>query len=89
MKTVAETTPVPDPLGLLIRELERLSGVAESERAAADRAEIVRLRGEVAALQAAVAHLRAGTAPLPARLRTVVARAMIVAAEDAAPIPVR
>jgi hypothetical protein len=73
----------PDrPAAALLRELERITGLAETERAAADRAVISALRREVAELQAAVAHLRAGTAPLPVRLRPVVARAMLVADAD-------
>ncbi|NMH97670.1 hypothetical protein [Pseudonocardia acidicola] len=61
----------------LLRELERICGVADTERARADQATIAGLRGEVAALREAVAHLRATTAPLPGHLRPVVARAMI------------
>jgi hypothetical protein len=66
-------------VGPLLRELERISGHADTERAAADQALIGELRQEIVALRAAVAHLRAGTTPLPGRLRPVVARAMIAA----------
>jgi hypothetical protein len=65
------------PVTPLLRELERISGHADTERAAADQAVIAALRAEVTALRAAVAHLRAGTAALPGHLRPVVARAMI------------
>jgi hypothetical protein len=65
------------PIGPLLRELERISGHADTERAAADQALIAALREEITALRAAVAHLRAGTAALPTHLRPVVARAMI------------
>lgn len=65
------------PLEPLLRELERISGHADTERGAADQAVIAALRAEVSALRAAVAHLRAGAAALPGHLRPVVARAMI------------
>ncbi len=61
----------------LLRELERISGAADTERACADQALIVELRREIDELRAAVAHLRSGASPLPGRLRPVVARAMI------------
>jgi hypothetical protein len=64
-------------VGPLLRELERISGHADTERAVADQAIIAELREEIAALRAAVAHLRAGTTALPGHLRPVVARAMI------------
>jgi hypothetical protein len=67
----------PGPLEPLLQELQRISGHAESERAAADQALIADLRAEITALRAAVAHLRAGTAALPGHLRPVVARAML------------
>jgi hypothetical protein len=73
LRTAAESSPV----GPLLRELERISGHADTERAAADQAVIAALRAEVTALRAAVAHLRAGTAALPRHLQPVVARAMI------------
>ena len=69
-----ETRSVVQPLLL---ELQRISGHADSERAAADQALIAELRAEIAALRAAVAHLRAGTSALPRELRPVVARAML------------
>jgi hypothetical protein len=72
-RTAAESSPV----GPLLRELERISGHADTERAAADQAVITALRAEVTALRAAVAHLRAGTAALPRHLQPVVARAML------------
>lgn len=67
----------PTVVAPLLRELERISGRADTERAAADQALIAELREEIAALRAAVAHLRAGTAGLPGQLRPVVARAML------------
>lgn len=70
--------PDPSPLLPLLRELERISGFADTERAAADQALIAELRQEIAELRAAVAHLRAGTSALPRRLRPVVARAVII-----------
>ncbi|GAA1312920.1 hypothetical protein [Pseudonocardia xinjiangensis] len=71
------------PIGPLLRELQRISGHADTERAAADQALIAELREEITALRAAVAHLRAGSAALPGHLKPVVARAM-VATERAA-----
>ena len=73
LRPAAESSPV----GPLLRELERISGHADTERAAADQAAIAALRTEVAALRVAVAHLRAGTSALPRHLQPVVARAMI------------
>ena len=73
LRTPTESSPV----GPLLRELERISGRADTERAAADQAVIAALRAEITALRAAVAHLRAGTAALPRHLQPVVARAMI------------
>lgn len=73
LRTGGEQTSVAP----LLRELERISGRADTERAAADQALIAELREEIAALRAAVAHLRAGTTALPAHLRPVVARAMV------------
>jgi hypothetical protein len=67
----------PSLVAPLLQELQRISGHADTERAAADQALIAELRDEVAALRAAVAHLRAGTAALPRELRPVVARAML------------
>lgn len=74
----------PTPVAPLLRELERISGRADTERAAADQATIRELRREVAELRRAVAHLRAAAAPLPARLRPVVARAVLGAEPDGA-----
>ena len=74
----------PSVVQPLLQELQRISGHAETERAAADQALIAELRAEIAALRAAVAHLRAGTAALPRELRPVVARAML-AAQDGSP----
>jgi hypothetical protein len=71
----------------LLQELQRISGHADTERAAADQALIAELRAEVAALRAAVAHLRAGTAALPRELRPVVARAMLAAQDGASGTP--
>jgi hypothetical protein len=73
----AERGRRPGPLDPVLQELQRISGHAESQRAAADQALIAELRCEIAALRAAVAHLRAGTTALPAQLRPVVARAML------------
>jgi hypothetical protein len=64
-------------VGPLLRELERIAGRADTERATADQELIAELRREIAALRAAVAHLRAGTSALPGHLRPVVARAMV------------
>lgn len=77
------------PVGPLLRELERIAGHADAERAAADQAVIAALRTEVTALRAAVAHLRAGTAALPGHLRPVVARAMIAVETSGTDRPTR
>ncbi|WP_300015408.1 hypothetical protein [Pseudonocardia sp.] len=66
----------------ILRELDRLTGVVESQRAADDRVAIEALRREVADLRRTVAHLRAGAGPLPVHLRPVLARAVL--AVDAA-----
>ncbi|OLT20441.1 hypothetical protein BJF78_35430 [Pseudonocardia sp. CNS-139] len=71
----------PSVVEPLLHELRRISGQADTERAAADQALIAELRAEISGLRAAVAHLRAGAGPLPRELRPVVARAM-VAADD-------
>jgi hypothetical protein len=73
LRTSNETSPV----GPLLRELERISGHADTERAAVDQAVIAGLRAEITALRAAVAHLRAGAAAVPRHLQPVVARARI------------
>lgn len=80
MQTVPRHGPggADSPVASLLHELERISGRADTERAAADQALIAELRQEVAELRAAVAHLRAGSTALPGRLRPVVARAMII-----------
>jgi hypothetical protein len=73
----AQRSGTPSVVAPLLQELQRISGHAETERAAADQALIAELREEVAALRAAVAHLRARTAALPRELRPVVARAVL------------
>ena len=73
----ARTTADHSPIGPLLRELQRISGHADTERAAADQALIAELREEITALRAAVAHLRAGSVALPKHLKPVVARAMV------------
>ena len=73
MVTIRQPTPVRS----LLLDLERITGLAESERARADQAVIRELRREIGELRRAVAHLRAASAPLPAGLRPVVARAVL------------
>ena len=78
------------PTTALLHELERITGRADTERAAADQATIDDLRREVAELRRAVAHLRAAAGPLPPALRPVVARAVLAAGVQRPPAdPVR
>jgi uncharacterized coiled-coil protein SlyX len=72
----------PTPVAALLRELDRICGRVEDERAAADQAVIRGLQHEVAELRRAVAHLRAAARPLPSRLQPVVARAVLAAEAD-------
>jgi hypothetical protein len=74
----------PAPVAALLGEPERISGRADTQRAASDQALIRNLRPEVAELRRAVAHLRAAAGPLPARLGPVVARAVPATAPDRA-----
>lgn len=69
----SKTPPGTAPL---LAELERLTDLAESRRAAEDRATIEKLTREVTELRGAIARLRAER-PVPADLRTVVSRAMV------------
>jgi hypothetical protein len=80
----AEHGTRPSVVEPLLQELQRISGHAESQRAAADQALIADLRAEITALRAAVAHLRAGTSALPRELRPVVARAMLAVQDGTA-----
>jgi hypothetical protein len=74
----------PTPVAALLRELDRICGRVDTERAAADQAVIRNLRREVTELRRAVAHLRATAGPLPSRLRPVVARAVLATETDRA-----